>query len=48
MSLPLLLALGSAALFAVAALLVKRASDLGAGRWRTPFGANLMVAPKPL
>ena len=43
MSLPLLLALGSAALFAVAALLVKRASDLGAGIWRTAFVANLMT-----
>lgn len=43
MSLPLLLALGSAALFAVAALLVKRASDLGAGLWRTAFVANLMT-----
>ncbi|MFZ9837902.1 MAG: EamA family transporter [Opitutaceae bacterium] len=43
MSVPLLLALGSAALFAVAALLVKRASELGSGLWRTAFVANLMT-----
>lgn len=43
MSLPLFLALGSAALFAVAALLVKRASELGADVWRTAFVANMMT-----
>jgi drug/metabolite transporter (DMT)-like permease len=42
-SLPLFLALGSAALFAVAALLVKRASELGADVWRTAFVANMMT-----
>lgn len=40
---PLLLALATAALFAVAALLVKKASALGAGLWRTAFVANVMT-----
>lgn len=44
MSLPTLLPLLAAAIYAIGALLVKRAADLGVGVWRTAFVANLVGA----
>lgn len=44
MSLPTLLPLLAAVIYAIGALLVKRAADLGVGVWRTAFVANLVGA----
>ena len=43
-SLPLILVLHAAFVYAVGALLVKRAAELGVGVWRTAFVANVMNA----
>lgn len=44
MSLPTLLPLFAAFIYAAGALLVKRGADLGVGFWRTAFVANLVAA----
>lgn len=44
MSLPLILVLIAAFVYAAGALLVKRAADLGVGVWRTAFVANIVCA----
>ena len=44
MTLPLLLSLTAAIVYAAAVLLVKRAAELGAGVWRTAFVATMTVA----
>jgi drug/metabolite transporter (DMT)-like permease len=42
--LPLLMPLGAAVLYVVAALLIKRSTDFGVGPWRTLFISNLIGA----
>lgn len=44
MSLPLIIPLVAAAVYAAATLMIKRAADLGVGVWRTVFVANLIGA----
>ena len=44
MTLPLVLIACAAAIYAVGALVVKRATDLGVGAWRTAFVANMILA----
>ena len=44
MSLPTLLPLIAAIIYAIGALVVKRAAELGVGMWRTAFVANVVGA----